>query len=152
MPSEKSRYLKNQPKPPFYHDEIQKHLKSVPRQEVETLLINFSSRNEALRKTLIVLTAIAKFNESKDYKMLSDAFKYTLSLQGHIDYDKAGQYSNVTYPVVEFFKNANHDNRLMEILEEVLPILEESSYLLQDEGSWYEAHEELGELLSSAKL
>jgi hypothetical protein len=37
----------------------------------------------------------------------------------------------------------------MDLLNDILPVLENSSYLLQDEGSWYDAFEELSKVCTS---
>ncbi|MBF0316378.1 MAG: hypothetical protein HQK50_17070 [Oligoflexia bacterium] len=147
MPSEKSKYLNRRSRPPFYYDEVRKYLPEFSRENLEDIILNFSPRNDALHRTMIISTAIIKFNHTKDYEMLESALIYIFSLQDHVPYNQAGQYSNVIDPVLNFFKEAKGDIRLKEVLKNILPLLEVSSWLLQDENSWYDANEELLKIL-----
>ncbi|MEI8346315.1 MAG: hypothetical protein WCG27_02530 [Pseudomonadota bacterium] len=114
---------------------MKKYLPEISREELENTLLNFAHRNDALHRTIIISTALIKFKHTKDYKMLEEALVYTFSLLDHVPYDKAGQYRNVIYPILTFFRESVSDSKVLEILERVLPILEDTSCLLQDEGS-----------------
>ena len=146
MPSEKAKYLKNRPSPPYDYKDVKSEMKNFSSEKIEELLLSFSSRNTPLWRTLIIMTATSRFEKDRDISVLQAALLYALNLEDHISYDRAGAYRFIVYPVIEFFKENNRSKVVMALLEEILPVLENASYCLQDEGSWYEAHEELSEL------
>ena len=146
MPSEKSRYLKSKPQSPHSHQDLKSGLENSPRKEIEDLLLNFSSYGTPLRRTLIVMTAINHYKNDGKISNLKKSLLYALQLDDHVPYNRAGEYCFVIYPVIEFFNEHSDSPKLMKLLQEILPILEESSFLLQDEGSWYEAFEKMSKL------
>jgi hypothetical protein len=146
MPSEKMRYLKNRPRPPYDYKDIKLEIKNFTRENIEEMLLNFSICSIPLRRTLIIMTATNRFKKDRDISALQEVLLYALNLEDHIPYDRAGEYRFIIYPVIEFFIENRRSKKLMDLLEEILPVLENFSYHLQDEGSWYEAYEELSEL------
>jgi hypothetical protein len=104
MPSEKMRYLKNRPTSPFTYRDIQAEIKNFPRKDIEDLLLNFSSCSTPLGRTMIVMTAISRFKSDGNESVLKKALLYALDLEDHVRYDRAGEYSFIIYPVLEFFQ------------------------------------------------
>jgi hypothetical protein len=99
---------------------------------------------------MIVMTAISRFKSDGNESVLKKALLYALDLEDHVRYDRAGEYSFIIYPVLEFFQENDNYRKLVVLLKEILSLLENSACLLQDEGSWLEAFEELSKLCEKA--
>lgn len=151
MPSEKSRYLKNRPRPPVDFWDFKKLLVEESAERLSDLLLVAGERFKPLRNALFIICGAKQFAQSGDYKLFEETLLYAVKLDDFISYDKAGAYSIVADELVDFFKKAKKENkldsRLVEILEKVIPQLESSAELLQDENSWFDATEELRALL-----
>lgn len=146
MPSEKSRYLEQLVTPPLEHKDIKEIIKKISRDELESLILSFS-HSDPIKRTLMAICTIEKFETSKDYKALQEGISYSLSLPDFVPYNEAGAYSNVIYPVWDFFKAHPMNDKIREVLKKILPDLENSATLLQDEESWHEVFEGLTSLL-----
>ncbi|MCK5882812.1 MAG: hypothetical protein KAG61_03925 [Bacteriovoracaceae bacterium] len=146
MPSEKIKRLKVRSRPHCCYDDMKSQIKSFQRKQIENLLLGFSSYSTPLRKTVIVMTAISRYVKDGDLPTLGKALSFAIELEDHVTYDRAGEYCFVVYPIADFFKENSSSKDLMALLAELLPVLENSAMLLQDENSWYDAFEELSRL------
>ena len=111
--------------------------KKLPREDLEELLFIFSEQNDSMWKTMQTITALNSFRKNQDYQKFQQALLVILDIDDYIPFDKSGQYRFVIAPIVEFFNENKHSKKLLKILENILPLIEESGWNLEDENSWY---------------
>lgn len=152
MPSEKSRYLKNRPRPPVDFWDFKKLLVEESAEKLSDLLLVAGERFKPLRNALYIICGAKQFEQLGDYNLLEETLLYAVKLDDVVSYDKAGAYSLVSDELVDFFKKMKQENRLNEkllaVLSNLIPQIESSSELLMDDGNnWSDAAEELRLLL-----
>jgi hypothetical protein len=151
MPSEKLRYLKNRPRPPVDYWDMKNLIGEESTERLTELLMLAGERSDALGKALYVIWGSKQFEKLGDYKLLEEAFLYAIKLDDFVSYDQAGAYDIVVYELVGFFKKKKVENKLtvelIAIKNNLLPKLESAAELLQDENSWFDAVEELRNLI-----
>ena len=147
MPSERSRYLKNRPSPPVNFLNFKKLLIEESPERLSSLLMIAGQKFKPLRNALYIICGAKQFEQFADHKLLEETLLFAVKLDDFVSYDNAGAYSIVTDELVDFFKKNKKgnklDQKLLKILERVIPQLESSAELLQDENSWFAAVDEL---------
>lgn len=136
--------------------DISKELGLCSKEDLIELLMMAGERYDALKRVILIKWAGHYLQQTGDFEKVEKILLHVLTLEETVTYDQSGPYDMVAFAIIDFFnqmlKLKKTNLWAKEFLNTILPVLEESSMCLMDEESWFEAHEQLRDVLGKLQF